>query len=202
MAKMMEGSTVLRSLALIMALLAAGFPGGSDMQAASTSGAVHPDELERLEHMGGLVNDSAANNDHTVFLPVVHGPPPYPPHPPQIEPGVGEYFSHWLLLDYDIEYGVWEDIGYPSYIEPGDPVIEVTARLRNDSDVDYYAWVTGTSYDAEGDPLTGTIWLFFPHPSTRLVRAHEAADFTFHMKPHRAITLIRLNVVWSVEAPP
>lgn len=203
MATMMEVSTVLRSLALIVALLAAGIPTSAQMHAPLTSGDVRHPRPTRLERPRELPNDSADEYDHYVFLPLIHGPSPYPLHPPQIEPGVGEYSSHWLLLDYDIEYGVWEGDPLYRYVEPGDPVIEVTVRVMNDSDVDYWTWVTGTSYDAEGNFLTGTIWVHPPpFENMRFVHGHEAGDFTFHMKSHRAIELIRLDVFWSVIPPP
>jgi hypothetical protein len=53
MAKMMEVSTVLRSLALIITLLAAGIPASAQMHAPATSGAMYPPELTRMERPKG-----------------------------------------------------------------------------------------------------------------------------------------------------
>ncbi|MGD9029609.1 MAG: hypothetical protein PVG25_07325 [Anaerolineae bacterium] len=218
MSKMMRIPAMLRSLGLIAALLAAGIPASAQLHAPSAPGAVHAPRLTRLEHTRELVNDSADEYDHYLFLPLVHASP-YPLHPPQIEPPVGEHFpcsescdtgctngvSNWLLVEYDIEYGRWGDASSCPLgdVEPGDPVIEVTARIRNDSDVDYWTWATGTSYDAEGDFVTGTIRCYpTPFPNTQLVHAHETGDFTFHLKSHRAIAVIRVSTLCASVWPP
>ena len=205
-----------RSLAVIIALLAAVVPANAQRDAPSTSGRVHLPQPMRVEGPRGLHDDRADEDDHTLFLPLIHGgPSDYPLHPPQIEPGVGETFpcgscpdgvSKWLLLDHHIEYEVVGEIPWCDPfcdLEPGDVVIEVTARIRNDSEVDYWAWMGGSSYDDEGNFLTGTIYESSPpFPNTQLVHAHETGDFTFHLKSDRAIAVLCLGVSWSVIPPP
>jgi hypothetical protein len=206
-----------RSLALTIALLAVSIPASAHMHAPSPSGAVP--ELMGLEPPRELHSDSTDQFDHRVFVPSVQRSPAYPSHPPQVKPAVGQHFpcsescdtectsgvSNWLLADYRIEYEVWAGTsGCPmSDVQPGDPVIEVTARIRNDSDVGYWTWATGSSYDAEGNPLTGTIWCDLPpFPNTQLVHAHETGDFTFYLKPHPAIALIRVSTLCASVWPP
>jgi hypothetical protein len=188
------------------------------MDAPPTSGSVHPQQPMRLECLKWLPTGGDDEDDQTLFLPLIRGPSDYPRHPPQVEPGPGEYFpcseccdtectdglSNWLLVDHHIEYDVWG--GGPCYdncdVAAGDPVVEVTARIKNDSDVDYWTFATGTSYDAEGSRLTGTIWPTPPpFPNTQLVHAHETGDFTFRMKSHHAIALIRISAACASVWP-
>jgi hypothetical protein len=220
MARMTEVSTMLRSLALIIALLAAGIPASAKMHALSTAGSVHLPQPLRLERPRGLHNDSTDEYDHYLILPLIHGPSDYPLYPPQSEPGVGEYFpcascpdgvSDWLLLDYNLGYfeipeEVPEGLDFwcppKCDLEAGDVLIKVSARIRNDSDVDYWTWMGGSSYDAEGNRLTSSFdpWpLFDP---VKHIPAHGTDHFTFHLRSDRAVALICLGVSSSVMPPP
>lgn len=132
-----------------------------------------------------------------------------PLHPPQVEPAVGEYFlwdecrggmSDWLLLGRHPAYVDVEDSSSypPSFgLQPGDVLIAVTVRVRDDSDGDNWTWAGGGSYDSEGNHLTSSLYAHMPSSNLGYVEADDVECFTYAVESHDDIALIRAWLAWS-----